>query len=200
MSFYRIFLIPLLLIMLASDQEITEKMPASAAPLVGWPVRRRITQPFGCTSFYSGIPAPYCPADAPWFHDGLDLAAWPGEPIRAAITGTVIFAGPDGDGPACGVNRGYGLGVVIDNGQGWQTLYAHLSHIAVTRGQKVTPNTLIGAAGATGCVSGPHLHFGVRHQGVLIDPMWALAHQAEARGSSGTGNKFAPLHHKEGNR
>lgn len=147
---------------------------ASPSPFVGWPVRGRITQPFGCTPYYSGIPAPYCPAEARWFHDGIDLAVPIGQPVRAAVSGTVIFAGVDGDGPACGGYRGYGLGVVIDNSEGWQTLYAHLSIIFVSKGQVVTPDTVIGLSGATGCVSGPHLHFGLRYRGQLVDPVLHL--------------------------
>lgn len=139
-------------------------------PLVDWPIRGDITQSFGCSRFYTGISRSNCPASQPWFHDGLDIAAWPGAPVRAELTGTVIFAGPDGDGPSCGTYRGFGLGVVIDNGNGWQTLYAHLDDINVSLGQQVTPNTIIGTVGETGCVTGPHLHFGLRYNGELVDP------------------------------
>ncbi|MCB0153227.1 MAG: M23 family metallopeptidase, partial [Anaerolineae bacterium] len=147
---------------------------AAPAPLVGWPVRGRISQPFGCSRFYSGRPGPACPAEAPWFHDGLDLAVPVGQPVRAAISGTVRFAGADGSGPACGRYRGYGLAVVIDSGSGWQTLYAHLSDLFVVTGQPVRPDTLIGLSGATGCVSGPHLHFGLRGPMGLVDPVLQL--------------------------
>ena len=143
---------------------------ASPAPLVGWPVRGRISQPFGCSPYYSGIPGPACPAEAPWFHDGLDIAVPSGQPVRAAISGTVIFAGADGTGPACGRYRGYGLAVVIDSGSGWQTLYGHLSDIFVVKGQPVRPDSLIGLSGASGCVSGPHLHFGLRGPAGVVDP------------------------------
>lgn len=140
-------------------------------PLISWPVKGAIKQGFGCSPYYTGIPGPGCPAEAPWFHDGVDLAAAAGTPVRAALTGTVIFAGPDGSGPVCRDGyRGYGLAVVSDDGAGWQVLYAHLSRVDVTAGQAVTLETVIGAAGETGCVSGPHLHFGLRHNGVLVDP------------------------------
>jgi murein DD-endopeptidase MepM/ murein hydrolase activator NlpD len=132
-----------------------------------------LSQPFGCSPFYTGIPGPGCPAEAPWFHDGIDLAAPVGTPVRAALTGTVIFTGPDGRGPLCGEYRGYGLGVVVDDGE-WQSLYAHLSRIDVVVGQAVTPATIIGASGETGCVSGPHLHFGLRRQERLVDPLTYL--------------------------
>jgi murein DD-endopeptidase MepM/ murein hydrolase activator NlpD len=92
--------------------------------------------------------------------------------VQAAITGTVIFAGPDSDGPLCNEGYlGYGLGVVVDNGQGWQTLYAHLSQIYVQAGEAVTPETVIGLVGETGCATGPHLHFGLRYRETLVDPL-----------------------------
>jgi murein DD-endopeptidase MepM/ murein hydrolase activator NlpD len=146
---------------------------APPAPLLtGWPVAGEISQSFGCSDYYSGIPAPGCPADAPWFHDGLDVAAPVGTPVQATLTGTVIFAGPDGDGPLCNRSyRGYGLGVVVDNGQGWQALYTHLSEVYVQAGQTVTPETVIGLVGETGCATGPHLHFGLRHRETLVDPL-----------------------------
>ncbi len=145
--------------------------PAST-PLVGWPAGGQMTQAFGCSVYYSGIAGPECPPAAPWFHDGVDIGAPVGRPVRAAMAGTVIFAGADGGGPVCrGGYRGYGLGVVVDNGRGWQTLYAHLSRVDVAVGQVVGPQTIIGAVGETGCVSGPHLHFGLKHHGVLVDPV-----------------------------
>ncbi|RME69888.1 MAG: M23 family metallopeptidase, partial [Chloroflexi bacterium] len=57
-----------------------------------------------------------------------------------------------------------------DNGRGWQALYAHLSRVDVRVGQVVGPETLIGAVGSTGCATGPHLHFGLRYRGRLVDP------------------------------
>ena len=139
-------------------------------PLSFWPVQGVISQDFGCSPYFSGSPGQGCPAAQPWFHDGLDFAAWPGAPVRAGLTGTVTFAGPDGDGPPCGAYRGYGLGVIIDNGDGWQSLYAHLAETKVVAGQKVTPDTVIGTVGDTGCVTGPHLHFGLRQDGELVNP------------------------------
>lgn len=139
-------------------------------PLSFWPVQGAISQGFSCSPYFTGIPGQGCPAAQPWFHDGLDLAVWPGAPVQAGLAGTVSFAGPDGDGPPCGAYRGYGLGVIIDNGDGWQSLYAHLSEIKVVTGQQVTPDTVIGLAGDTGCVTGPHLHFGLRRNRELVNP------------------------------
>lgn len=143
----------------------------TSSPLTGLPASGQLSQEFGCSPFYTGISGPGCSPEQPWFHDGLDIAARAGTPVRAALTGTVIFAGPDGDGPLCGQHRGYGLGVVVDTGAGWQTLYAHLSDIHVTAGQIVAPDTVIGAVGETGCVTGAHLHFGLRHNNELVDPI-----------------------------
>jgi murein DD-endopeptidase MepM/ murein hydrolase activator NlpD len=150
-------------------------------PLVGWPVAGRISQGFGCSPYYTGRPGPGCPAEAPWFHDGVDIAAPAGAPVRAAITGAVIFAGADGSGPACGRYRGYGLGVVIATEAGWQTLYAHLAQIDVVVGQMVRPETIIGAVGETGCVSGAHLHFGLRDGATLVDPRSHVGYEGSGR-------------------
>jgi murein DD-endopeptidase MepM/ murein hydrolase activator NlpD len=129
-----------------------------------------MTQGFGCTPYHTGVTGPDCPDEAPWFHDGVDIANSAGVPVRAAISGTVIFAGTDSSGPACGDWYGYGLTVIVDSGQGWQTLYGHLSRIDVAVGQVLLPDSIIGAIGQTGCASGPHLHFGLNYRGVLVDP------------------------------
>jgi murein DD-endopeptidase MepM/ murein hydrolase activator NlpD len=142
------------------------------SPAITLPVNGPVSQGFGCSPFYSGVPGPGCPADAYWFHDGVDLAVPSGTPVKSTMSGIVIFAGPDGAGPLCNRGyRGYGLAVVVDGGNGLQALYAHLSQIAVAVGQVVTPETVVGASGDTGCVSGAHLHFGLRRDGQLVDPL-----------------------------
>jgi murein DD-endopeptidase MepM/ murein hydrolase activator NlpD len=133
-------------------------------------VAGNISQGFGCSPYYTGRAGLGCPAEAPWFHDGIDIAAPAGTPVRASLTGTVIFAGADSSGPICRDHRGYGLAVVIDSGAGWQVLYAHLSAVEVEPGQGVLPDTVVGRVGDTGCVSGAHLHVGLRHNGLLVDP------------------------------
>lgn len=155
---------------ISRSERFNAPTPPLSFPLRDWPVGGPVSQGFGCSPYYTGIPGPACEADRPWFHDGVDIVAGPGTPVRAGLTGTVIFAGPDSDGPPCGVYRGYGLGVVLDNGAGWQALYAHLSEITVAMGQAVTPETVIGTVGETGCGTGPHLHFGLRFKGELVDP------------------------------
>jgi murein DD-endopeptidase MepM/ murein hydrolase activator NlpD len=95
-------------------------------------------------------------------HRALDLARSVGAPIKAADSGYVVVAGWS--------NSGYGYHIVIDHGNGFQTLYAHLSKIHVRRGQTVARGGVIGAMGSTGRSTGPHLHFEVRKGGVLVNP------------------------------
>jgi murein DD-endopeptidase MepM/ murein hydrolase activator NlpD len=103
-------------------------------------------------------------------HAGVDLAISPGTPIHAVGAGTVVSAGWS--------YAGYGISVLIDHGNGYLTHYAHQSRVAVTAGQHVTAGHIIGYEGATGDVTGPHLHFEV-HQGLWhqIDPVpWLRTH------------------------
>ncbi|MBN3871288.1 murein hydrolase activator EnvC [Nostoc sp. JL33] len=95
------------------------------------------------------------------FHAGLDFAASYGSTIRAADSGTVIFAGWYG---------GYGRAVIIDHGNGMTTLYGHTSELYVTEGQAVERGQAIAAVGSTGFSTGPHLHFEVRRDGTPVDP------------------------------
>jgi murein DD-endopeptidase MepM/ murein hydrolase activator NlpD len=95
------------------------------------------------------------------FHAGLDFAASYGSTIRAADSGTVIFAGWYG---------GYGRAVIIDHGKGITTLYGHTSELYVADGQAVESGQAIAAVGSTGLSTGPHLHFEVRRNGTPVDP------------------------------
>ncbi|OUL18686.1 peptidase M23 [Nostoc sp. T09] len=95
------------------------------------------------------------------FHAGLDFAASYGSTIRAADSGTVIFAGWYG---------GYGKAVIIDHGGGITTLYGHTSELYVSEGQGVQRGQAIAAVGSSGLSTGPHLHFEVRHDGTPVDP------------------------------
>ena len=98
-------------------------------------------------------------------HNGIDLAAGSGTPIRAAGAGTVITAGPRG---------AYGNTVIIDHGRSVATLYAHQRAVSVTVGQKVTAGQVVGSVGSTGLSTGPHLHFEVRVNGVPVNPLGYL--------------------------
>jgi murein DD-endopeptidase MepM/ murein hydrolase activator NlpD len=95
------------------------------------------------------------------FHAGLDFAASYGSTIRAADSGTVIFAGWYG---------GYGRAVIINHGNGMTTLYGHTSELYVSEGQTVERGQAIAAVGSTGFSTGPHLHFEVRRNGTPVDP------------------------------
>ncbi len=97
------------------------------------------------------------------FHSGIDIDGYgnDGGPIVAAGNGTVITAGSNG---------GYGNYVIIDHGNYTQTLYAHMSGIAVSQGQYVSAGTTIGFLGATGIATGTHCHFEVIVNGSRVDP------------------------------
>jgi murein DD-endopeptidase MepM/ murein hydrolase activator NlpD len=96
-------------------------------------------------------------------HTGLDFSADIGTEIYA--TGDGIVKSPDG-------GSGYGIHVVIDHGFGYQTLYAHMSRVAVRPGQKVKRGQVIGFVGNTGVSSGPHLHYEVIKNGEKINPAY----------------------------
>ena len=96
------------------------------------------------------------------FHAGVDFGASHGSTIRAADSGTVIFAGWYG---------GFGRAAIIDHGGGLTTLYAHTSRLLVREGQGVQQGQSIAAVGSTGLSTGPHLHFEVRRNGRPVNPM-----------------------------
>jgi murein DD-endopeptidase MepM/ murein hydrolase activator NlpD len=99
-----------------------------------------------------------------WYHPGIDIANNTAPNILAADAGTVIVAGwPD--------NYGYGNRVVISHGNGYTTLYGHLSQIYVVPGQTVNRGSAIGKMGSTGRSTGIHLHFEVRLNGTALNPL-----------------------------
>lgn len=99
-------------------------------------------------------------------HLGIDIAAGEGAPIVAADSGVIVFAG--------WATGGYGNMVMIDHGNGYQTLYGHLSSVVASCGRSVSKGQTIGYAGSTGNSTGPHLHFEVRYQGGFVDPWYVL--------------------------
>lgn len=102
-----------------------------------------------------------------WWHPGIDMPNRNAPPVVSSDGGTVIVAGwPD--------NYGYGNRVVVDHGNGYQTLYAHLSNIYVSSGQKVSRGQTIGQMGTTGRSTGVHLHFEIRYKGVAVNPLAIL--------------------------
>lgn len=94
-------------------------------------------------------------------HTGIDIASNQGTAVYASDGGSVTLAGSNG---------GYGNCIMIDHGNGYVTLYGHLSSISVSVGQTVSQGATIGAVGSTGFTTGPHLHFEVLKNGTRIDP------------------------------
>ena len=99
------------------------------------------------------------------FHTGTDMACPEGTPILAAMSGKISEVGN---------NRTYGNYIIINHGNGYQTVYAHMSKTIAKKGQWVSQGTKIGLVGSTGYSTGPHLHFTVYKNGKLVDPMTVL--------------------------
>ncbi len=95
-------------------------------------------------------------------HEGLDIANYPGTPIRVTADGVVSFAD---------TRAGYGRTVIVDHGYGIETWYAHNSRIITKKGQKVKRGEQISLLGNTGRSTGPHLHYEVRVNGTPVDPL-----------------------------
>ena len=131
-----------------------------------WPERGPITQAFGCTDFPGEPYDPSCPTHH--FHTGVDIGCNFGTPIAAADSGVVSYVN-------FGWGGGYGNFVLITHGNGFATLYAHLSSIVVAAGQGVRRGQVIGAEGSTGYSTGPHLHFEIRLNGAYQNPLSYLA-------------------------
>jgi murein DD-endopeptidase MepM/ murein hydrolase activator NlpD len=126
--------------------------PAPEAVLA-WPVDKPyVTQEFGDTVFARSHAQAYNGKG----HNGIDLRASPGTPLKAALGGVVWGTG-NTDTVCSGAS--YGKWVLIKHGNGLTTLYAHLSLIKVSEGQSISTGELIGYSGTTGYATGPHLHF-----------------------------------------
>ena len=96
------------------------------------------------------------------FHHGTDFAAGSGTAIYASRSGTVTDAGYDDV---------YGYSVTINHGDGYSSLYAHMTHFVVSSGDYVTQGQVIGYVGSTGWSTGPHLHFSIYYNGSSVNPM-----------------------------
>src|SRR5258708_2803821 len=98
-----------------------------------------------------------------WYHPGVDIANAGAPNILAADNGKIVAEGWD--------NTGYGNRIIIDHGNGMQTLYAHMSAFYVTLGQSVNRGDLIGRMGSTGHSTGTHLHFEIHINGIHANPL-----------------------------
>lgn len=134
------------------EPNYTSSAGGSGTGQFGWPTAgMTITQYFGSTSFN------------PW-HTGIDIDSRSGWDIFASDGGTVTTA-------AWGWGGGYGNHVIIDHGNGYSTLYGHLSSLDVSAGQYVSKGQRIGTMGSTGWSTGPHLHFEIRYGGSYLNPL-----------------------------
>jgi murein DD-endopeptidase MepM/ murein hydrolase activator NlpD len=141
----------------AQEAAATEAPAVPAGPVQGesssgfiWPVNGTVSSPFGMR----------------WgrMHEGIDISAPSGTPIRAVADGNVVLAAPTG---------GYGNYTCVDHGGGLASCYAHQSSYAITSGG-VSQGDVIGYVGCTGSCFGDHLHFEVRVNGAAVDPLGYL--------------------------
>ncbi len=98
-----------------------------------------------------------------WYHPGVDIANNAEPNILAADSGRIVAEGWD--------SSGYGNRIIVDHGNGLQTLYAHMSAFYVTLGQTVNRGDSIGRMGSTGNSTGPHLHFEIHQNGIHLNPL-----------------------------
>jgi hypothetical protein len=137
---------------LPDDDASVDSNEAAVPPAFkpAWPVRGPISSRYGLNH-----------------PKGVDIAVSADTPIQAIAAGEVLFAG----GKAC---CGYGLYVILDHGNGFQSLYGHLEELAVSTGDHVNKDQPLGLSGTTGYSTGPHLHFELRRDGSLINPLRVL--------------------------
>lgn len=159
------------------DDETTQQGSGSGS----WPTTGIVTRGFGCHELYTGIDGAGfgCPADRPWFHNGVDIANTQGSVIWAPVDGTLAYAGPNSTGADCAHLAGSqppheGLGNYQRlNGSTTVHYFGHLSGFLQTTGD-VTAGQLVAEMGSTGCSTGSHLHWIVYQYGNLVDPaQWA---------------------------
>ena len=126
-----------------------EETRAADQPALAWPLHGAVTAAYGRRGKSD-------------HHEGIDIDGQTGDPIQAAASGTVAFAGTHGD---------YGRTVVIDHGEGWRTVYAHASELKVQEGDPVRVGDTIAEVGHSGNARGSHLHFEVRRDGRAQNPI-----------------------------
>jgi murein DD-endopeptidase MepM/ murein hydrolase activator NlpD len=149
------------------EQALKKRIFAQILPETLWtgtfapPVATAVSAVFGSARTFNGVKKAQ--------HEGLDYHASVGTTVRATNRGKVILA------------RGLyyeGNCVMLDHGNGFVTLYMHLSEIKVQEGDTVSRGQVLGLSGGTGRVTGPHLHFAARWQGIYVDPSTLLTLRA----------------------
>jgi murein DD-endopeptidase MepM/ murein hydrolase activator NlpD len=149
---------------IAADKATKTKVFEGGTPDREWsgdfeaPVKASISDVFGTARTFNG--------QTQSEHQGLDFAVPQGTPVDAVNSGTVILAQPLFFEGNC---------VMIDHGQGWITIYMHLSKLEVKPADKVERGQQIGLSGGTGRATGPHLHLAARWDGIYVDPQALLA-------------------------
>lgn len=147
-----------------AEKQLKQRTFSASAPERLWqgsfraPVRAAPTDSFGTRRVFNGELAS--------IHKGMDFRAHPGTPVVADNAGIVVLARPLYYEGNC---------VILDHGLGLFTISMHLSRIRVHEGQQVAKGQLLGLSGATGRVTGPHLHWAVRWQGAYLDPAKLLS-------------------------
>lgn len=142
-------MLALLLALALSRAELAA--PAPVPTWSAWPAQGTVTGPFG--------------SDGGRSHPGIDIGILRSLAVRAAQPGRVVSVGEQTG------YEGYGNVVVVDLGQGYRALYAHLAGWRVHAGEEIQAGQRIATAGCTGWCTGTHLHFELRHDGVAVDPL-----------------------------
>lgn len=146
-----------------------------------------LASPMEFSRVTSGFAMRFHPIHQTWrAHLGVDYGAPTGTPVRTVGDGVVEFAG---------VQNGFGNVVIVKHGNSAETVYAHLSRINVRPGQKVEQGQNVGAVGATGWATGPHLHFEFRVNGIHQDPLLAGRDSGSAPVSAAARPAFERLSH-----
>ncbi|MGE4293625.1 MAG: M23 family metallopeptidase [Desulfovibrio sp.] len=154
---------------IAQDRKAVAAALATVSPQRTWslpllsPVPGVVTSPYGYRRILNGQPKNP--------HRGLDQRAALGEPVQACADGVVLLAAE---------HYYAGNSVYVDHGNGVVSMYFHLSELKVTVGQTVRRGDVVGLAGATGRATGPHLHFGVAVQGLMVDPQTLVSSSVDA--------------------
>lgn len=149
---------------ITADTERLNRVWASSSEVSLWsgpwvrPVPGAANSAFGTRSIYNGQPR------SP--HSGADFRGAAGTPVKAPNSGRVVLAGD---------LYFTGNTIVIDHGAGFFSLFAHLRAMTVHEGDSVTTGSILGELGATGRVTGPHLHWAIRISGARVDPLSLLA-------------------------